>query len=576
MPLDVSFACPDWEAKLRRGETPIPDLPLDRVRADAAVDLLNLLRVPNIKGQPTFGEAGGEWVRDIVRSAFGARDPVTGTRYLREIFNLVPKKNGKTTNSAAIGLVWLMMNEVPNVEGVIIGPTIEVAQTCFEQVAAMIAADPYLTKRFHVIDHKRTIVDLHRDPETQVRRNAKLKIKSFDPKVVTGSIPAFAILDELHVMAEDHAAIRVIGQIRGGMITNDDSLMIIITTQSEKPPHGVFKAELDYARAVRDGEITRDVTMLPVIYEFPMKVQASRDQAWRDQRLWGMVLPNLGRGFTLDRLAAEYRQAIDKGREEEIRWASQHLNIQIGLGLGTDRWPGADHWEACAQTDLTLEKILDQSDVCTIGGDWGGADDLAALVVLGRHRQTKVWMAWCQAWARPVVLERRKSIAAELQDFEKAGGLRIVKSPEQQAAEAADICKRIDQRGLLPEKDGIGLDSAAVALLADALAERGLEYPLVCAVPQNWQLQPATQTLPLKLESRRLVHCGQPILGWAVGNAKQELRGNTYAVQKAAAGASKIDPLAALFNAAILMFKNPAASNRGVRDFLANPIMAFA
>lgn len=207
--MSVSFACPDWQEKLQQGQTPIAALPLDQVEAQCAVDLFDKLRVPDIPGQPTMGEVGGEWFRDVIRAAFGSIDPVSGDRLVGEVFVLVPKKNSKTTNSAALGLIALMMNRRPNIDGLIIGPTQSVAQKCFDQAAAMIEADEYLRRRFKVVEHKKTIIDLHIDEETGVQRNAKLMIKSFDPNVVTGTIPAFAIIDELHVMAESHYADRV-------------------------------------------------------------------------------------------------------------------------------------------------------------------------------------------------------------------------------------------------------------------------------------------------------------------------------------------------------------------------------
>jgi len=123
--------------------------------------------------------------------------------------------------------------------------------------------------------------------------------------------------------------------------------------------------------------------------------------------------------------------------------------------------------------------------------------------------------------------------------------------------EIADICARIHAAGLLPEKAGIGLDAYGVATLLDVLADRGIGGDLTLAVGQGWKLQSAITTLPRKLKDRTLVHCGQPLMAWAVGNAKTELRGSNYLVTKQAAGASKIDPLMALFNAAMLMFLNP-------------------
>jgi phage terminase large subunit-like protein len=209
---------------------------------------------------------------------------------------------------------------------------------------------------------------------------------------------------------------------------------------------------------------------------------------------------------------------------------------------------------------MTLEALLDESEVCTIGADWGGADDLASLVVLGRSRRDKAWLLWQRSWARPSVLLARKSIAARLRDFAKDGDLEIVETGEEQAARAAAICLQVFKTSLLPEQSGIGLDAAAVALLLDALDEVKLQQPLVTAVTQGWKLGQAISTTALKLESKRVRHGGQPIMAWAVGNAKQELKGGNYVVTKQAAGHAKIDPVMATFNAAMLMFLNPQAA----------------
>lgn len=576
MPLDdISFACPDWAEKLQQGKTPIADLPLNRVMADAAVDLFNLLRVPDIPGQPSMGEVGGEWFRDIIRAAFGSVD-AQGKRFVGEIFNLIPKKNSKTTNAAALGLIAMMMNRRPNVDGIIIGPTQEVADKCFAQAAGMIAADPYLNDRFKVIENRKMILDLHQDEDTGVAMNVRLKIKSFDPKVVTGGIPAFAIIDELHVMAEMAHASRVIGQIRGGMITNDESLLIIITTQSEIPPAGVFKAELQYARGVRDGRITSGVRMLPILYEFPEEIQRSEDKAWRDPKIWPMVLPNLGRSIKLDRLLQDYRGAVEKGIEEEVRWASQHLNIEIGLGLHANRWVGADYWEQNVIPALSFEQMLEECEVMVIGGDIGGADDLFGLAALGRRKADRVWMGWFWGWCVNLALNRRKEIAPRLRDLAEAGDLRITKTAEEHVAEAAAICVRVRDAGLLPEKHGIGLDPHGVAALMDALEAEGFDLGVdVLGVGQGYKLNGAVKGLERRLLDGKFKHGGQAMMNWCVSNAKSEQRGNNVYITKQAAGVAKIDPLIALFNAAMLMDMNPVASVKTIDGFLAQPVGVF-
>ncbi|MFG6514429.1 terminase large subunit [Sulfitobacter sp. TB366] len=569
-----AFACQDWWDKLRAGQSPIPALPLDPELAQIAVDLFDKIRVPDIPGQPTMGEAAGEWIRDIVRAAFGS---VTedGVRQVGEVFTLVPKKNAKTTNAAALGLVALQMNTTPNIDGVIIGPTQAVAEKCFAQMAGMIAADEWLSKRFKVIEHKMSIKDISPDPETGRPMNAILRVRSFDPKVVTGSIPAFAILDELHVMAAAHYAARVIGQIRGGMITNPLSLLLIITTQSEEPPIGIFRDELEYARRVRDGEVVDHVRMLPVLYELPEKIQAAKDRPWRDPEYWPAVLPNLGRSITLARLEGDYHKARETSEEELARWASQHLNIQIGMGMGTRGWAGALYWERQAQTDQDLEWILQNCEVCTVGVDGGGMDDLLGLAVLGRRGAR--WHLWCAAWAHSVVLERRKKLAPLLRDLERDDALTICGEGEEarDVAELVAIVKRIFDADLLPERGAIGLDPEGVAAIVDALEAEGIPADMLASVSQGYKLTGAIKGTERKLFDKSLSHAGQALMAWCVANAKCEARGNAVVVTKAVSGAGKIDPLMAAFNAVSLMSLNPQPAARvDLSGFLSNPVMA--
>ena len=52
-----NFACPDWEARLVESRSLLPDLPLNEVEAERAVKIFNKLRLPDVPGQPTMGEA---------------------------------------------------------------------------------------------------------------------------------------------------------------------------------------------------------------------------------------------------------------------------------------------------------------------------------------------------------------------------------------------------------------------------------------------------------------------------------------------------------------------------------------
>ncbi|KQS86949.1 terminase large subunit [Rhizobium sp. Leaf383] len=561
------FACPDWWERLQAGQTPMADVPLNEAKAAKAVAFFNRLRLPDIAGNPPLSEACGDWFREILCAFLASEDPDTKRILVRELLCMVPKKNSKTTYVAALGLTALFMEEAPNRQMLIVAPSQNISTRCFEQAQGMIRIDPRLKSIFDVQDSEKRI--------TRIKTGTKLDVKTFDTGIITGEIPILTIIDELHELGKKNKAAAVMQQIRGGGITMQGGQVLMITTQSDEAPTGIWRTELDKARAIRAGKGGGAPIMLPVLYEFPVEKQLDPEY-WRNKRNWDAVLPNLGRSIDPELLVADYENNGKANLEAEQIWVSQHLNIEIGVGLGGDGWSGAVHWSTCVDSKLTgLDALLARSEVCTVGIDWGGADDLAALYVIGRERFTKRWLGWGQSWARPTVFERRKSIASRLRDFQGRGELIVTETGEEQAASAAEICKRIADTGLLPEKRGIGLDSAGIALLLDALEDCGLEPPLTEAIPQGWKLQTAVTSVPLKLEDRRFVHGDQSIMAWAVGNAKQTLRGSNYVVTKEVSGAAKIDPLMALFNAAMLMFMNPEAAGTGIDigEYLANPVM---
>ncbi|MFT8776271.1 MAG: terminase large subunit [Gluconacetobacter liquefaciens] len=574
--LDLSR--PDWEARIRAGQSLLPDVqPLNPALADQAVEIFDMLRIPDVIGQPTFGDAAGDWFRDIVRMLFGALNPDTHERQIRELFLLVPKKNSKTTNGAALMMTALLVNQRPNAEFLIVAPTKEIAFLAFNQAAGMVRADRDLLRLFHILENQKRL--------TFKQTGATLSVKAFSKEVMTGVKPAGVLVDEEHVIALNAEAGDVMGQIRGGMISQPEAFLAIITTQSDKPPRGCFREDLLQARAIRDGESHRladdgetmvpvGTGVLPILYELPTDLQKpalpGEIAPWEDAEAWRMVLPNINRSITLERLRQEYETARGKGIGELSRWASQHLNVEIGLALRSDRWVGADFWQNAEESGLTLDELKDRSEVIVAGIDGGGLDDLLSLVVLGRDKITNEWLAWQKSWVFEGVLTLRKSEASLLRDYERQGDLIIVQEPGADIEHLADVLRDVDISGRLAM---IGLDPMGVGAVVDALAERQISGDRVVGVSQGWTLTGAIKTAERKLADGTLRHAGQPIMGWAVSNAKVEPRGNAIIITKQASGRLKIDPLMALLNAVVLMSKNPKAK-RTMESFMRRGLLS--
>src|SRR5690606_13275749 len=139
--------------------------------------------------------------------------------------------------------------------------------------------------------------------------------------------------------------------------------------------------------------------------------------------------------------------------------------------LRANRWPGADFWPRRAHAGLTPETLLSLYVVVVVGIDGGGVVDLFGLSVGGRHKQTRDWWGWSHAWSHPSDLERRKTIADRLRDFEKVGELTIVDDELDDVSAIVELIDDINKRRLLA---AVAVDPAGLGELIEALAVIGV------------------------------------------------------------------------------------------------------
>ena len=553
-------ALPDWEARIVEGRSLIPCDPLFPNEAKDALEVFKALRIVDAPGRPTFGEAGDQWIFDFVSAIFGAYDAEKGERLINQFFLCVSKKNGKSTIAAGIMLTALILNWRQSNELIIVAPTIKAANNSFKPAADMIRADPDLDASadgfLHVTDHQRTIKHL--------KTGATLQILAADTGTVAGNKAAFVLIDELWEFGSKPKADAMMREAAGGLVARPEGFLISITTQSDAPPAGVFKDKLDYARDVRDGKV-KDPKFLPVIYEFPQSMIDS--EAYTKPENFYVTNPYLGKTeFGRQWIAEELQKEREKGAETRNTFLAKHLNIEIGMNLRSNRWPGADFWQPRSDEGLDLEGILTGSEVVVVGIDGGGLDDLFGLTVLGREKGSRDWLSWSHAWCHKGVLERRKSIASKLLDFQRAGLLTIVDDELDDISGIIEIIQDIKDRGLLAS---VAADPAGLGEMIEALAEIEVtqEAGNLVGAPQGYAMMNAIKTAERKLANGTLRHAPSALMDWCVGNLKIEPTATAIRATKQNAGDAKIDPVMALFDAVTVMIRNPEAPGAGMDDY---------
>lgn len=556
-------SCPDWKSRIVKRMSLAPCEPLFPDQAEEALSVFDDLSMVDLGKKadgsyPTFGETSAPWIRDFVGAVFGCYcdtplHPDAGRRLIKDFFLLISKKNGKSTIAAGIMLTALILNWRDEAEFIILSPTKEVADNSFKPIAAAIKADPELEAMFQVQTHIRTI--------THLGTKATLKVVAADSATVSGKKAVGVLIDELHEFGKIANASAMFTEATGGLISRPEGFVIYLTTQSDKPPAGVFKEKLEYARKVRDGAIN-DPQFYPILYEFPPEMIAAGDHL-KPQNFY-VTNPNIGRSVDEETLVRKISEAETTSKAKLLDVMAKHLNVEVGLALADDNWPGAEFWMSASTLNKhSVDDIIRRCEVIVGGVDGGGLDDLLGLNVMGRERGTGQWLSWEMALAHPIVFERRKDIADRLRDFESEGTLKVVERIGDDTAYIASVFKRIYDTGLLFM---IGMDPNATGTLLDALTDVGIPREKITGVSQGYKLAGNIKTTERKVAEGQLIHNGTGMMAWCVSNAKVVTKGNAVVITKQVSGNAKIDPLMALFCSVALMEENPPAQNQAM-DF---------
>ncbi|MCK1693715.1 terminase large subunit [Bradyrhizobium sp. 144] len=586
-----STACLDWKERIVNRQSLVTFDALFPEEAEAALSIFRDLILVDVPGRPTISECCLPWVYDLPRILFGSydaegiSDPANlGRRLIRYFLLHVAKKNTKSTLAAGVMVTALLRNWRESGEFYILAPTKEVADNSFFPARDMIRADEELLKLLHVQDSQRLI--------THRTTGAFLKVAAADSETVSGKKTIGLLIDELWLFGQRANAESMIREAEGGLNSRPEGFVIYLTTQSPKPPAGIFDQKLKDFRDIRDGKLV-DPQSLPIIYEFPEEMIKSK--AYEKSENWFIPNPNWGKSVDPNFLIGKRAEAARSGKASLIDWDAKFLNVQAGMSQRADGWAGAELWDRGSDTSLTLEAILDRSEVVTMGLDGGGLDDLLGIGVVGREKGRKRWLGWAHALISTIGLYRRKANINEYRKFLAAGDLTIFRFHNKDAEEAesdpdvsallaefppqisvegelpfdirfvVDLVERVRDGGLLAQ---VGVDAAGIGAIVDALAGIDItqDAETLDAVRQGIGLMGAYKTVERKLGDRTFLHCGSELLNWCVGNARVVLTSTASRIAREEAGFGKIDPLIALFNAAHLMTLNPESGGRSVFD----------
>lgn len=306
--------------------------------------------------------------RDVIEPLFGWRRP-DGTRKYRTVYVEVPRKNGKSTLAAGVGLYLTFADGEPGAEVYSAAADREQAAIVFDTAKGMIEAESELASRS--TSFRRSIVV----PQT----GSSYKVLSADAPTKHGLHAHGVIVDELHAQPNR--------ELYDVLVTSTGARrqpIVFLITTAGYDRHSICWELHDYALKVRDG-VVRDDSFLPVIYA------ADAEDDWTEEATWRKANPGLGTTVKLDYL----RQECERAREMP---AAQNTFRRLHLNQWTeqaDRWIDLAVWDrnAGATPDTVLE-----GRPCYGGLDLSSTTDLSSLVLVfplddGRFAlRAKFWM----------------------------------------------------------------------------------------------------------------------------------------------------------------------------------------
>lgn len=275
----------------------------DRAKADEPINFIQLLHLTDdFYGQPFVLQP---WEKEIIENVYGTMN-AKGYRKYQYSYLEIPKKNGKTTLIAALGLYHLTC-DAPGGQIYCCAADREQASLTYNAAVQMIEQDEALQEILQITESKKTI----RNKET----GTFLKVLSAEAYTKHGINPTVVIFDELHAQPN-----RDLWDVMtfGAGAARKETLYWIITTAGDDPDRKSIGWEKhEYARRILDGEI-EDPYWYVKIYGAPDGLTLEQIL---DEKLWFKVNPSLGISIDIDKVRQEATAAKNSPADEKLfRW----------------------------------------------------------------------------------------------------------------------------------------------------------------------------------------------------------------------------------------------------------------
>jgi phage terminase large subunit-like protein len=223
-----------------------------------------------------------------LQAIFGFVHKETRNRQYREAMTIEGRKNGKTTENAAIALYMLVGDGEGSAECYFIATKKEQANKGFEESYKMVSQSPLLNKYI-----KKRKTDLYFEPTY-----SKIQSLASDSNSLDGLNSHFVTVDELAAIKDRN----IYDVMKQSTSSREQALVSSISTNGFVR-ESIYDSQYEYACKVLDGEIEDD-RFLAFLYELDDRKQ------WEDEKYWVLANP----GIDVIKKREELRSFVEKAQ----------------------------------------------------------------------------------------------------------------------------------------------------------------------------------------------------------------------------------------------------------------------
>jgi phage terminase large subunit-like protein len=429
------------------------------------------------------------WQSFIVGSIFGWKRLTDETRRYRIAFVEVPRKNGKTTLAAGIGLYLLVADGEAGAEVYCAATKRDQAKLVFADMKAFVRLSPELAELVERNAHSLEI------PETR----SKAEPLGADADTTDGLNPFVAICDEIHAWKSRD----LWDVLLTGMGAREQPLALAITTAGDFSD-SIYNELHGDAEQILDGVVADDAV-------FAYIATPDSEDDWRTPAAWAKANPNLGVSLRESDLAEVIHRA-ERRPSEQNKVKRLRLNIRTAA---LDAWLRLDQWD---RNGLGFDPAELDGKPAFGGLDLASVSDLASFVLafpVGMERgepvyRLKCWF-WCPADADDFPAEK---LRRRLYPWATAGHVELtagnVIDHGRVEAELIEATRKYDVRAIAFDPHNCETIAGRVS---EATGAKMLRFP------QNvGQFNEPARAFERAISGGRLLHNANPVLRWMASN----------------------------------------------------------